>query len=145
MSEDDYIVDAPPPPKAVKRAAPAKQKPVVTSAPSVPAAAAAPEPARRGRPGKDKPTNKRLGRIKKGKEGEPAQFEPGGSHGAKNFDAAALAEELKLWWENDGGDSFIFQIADELWSRWPASSIVRRLPPARYSVTRNGSASSLQS
>lgn len=106
MNEADDIIDEP-----------SKQKVAVTSAPA----------ARRGRAGKDKPTNKRLGRIKKGKEGEPAQFEPGGSHGAKNFDAAAVAEELKLWWENDGGDSFIFQIAEELWSRWPASSIVKEI------------------
>lgn len=125
MNEDDYMLDAPPPPppKPVKRDKPAKQPPEAAAAPSEPAEAAP----RRGRPGKDKPTNKRLGRIKKGKEGEPAQFEPGGSHGAKNFDAAALAEELKIWWENDGGDSFILQIEDELWSRWPASSIVKEI------------------
>lgn len=116
--EDDYLVEPPPPPpsqphKATKTRATASQ--------------AADEPApRRGRK-EAKPTNKRLGRIKKGKVGEPAQFEAGGSHGAKNFDAEALAEELKIWWENDGGDSFIFQIADELWSRWPASSIVKEI------------------
>lgn len=81
-------------------------------------------------PKKEKPTNKRLGRVKKTKADEPAQFEPGRAAASKRFDdeeMRAIAEELRLWWENDGGDSFILQVEDELWSRWPAASIVKEI------------------
>jgi hypothetical protein len=73
----------------------------------------------------------RRGRVKPGKKGEPAQFQPGSAAPSQAFDPGQVCEELKLWWENDGGDQFVVQVSDELWSKWPVASIkqlARMLP-----------------
>ena len=85
----------------------------------------------------DKPRNPRDGRTKKGAKGEPAQFEAGKDAAApapQSFDEAEICEQLNLWWENDGGDSFVVKTGNDLWSRWPVSSIkqLARLIPDRW-------------
>lgn len=74
-----------------------------------------------------KKTSKRVGRIKKTDPDQPAEFEEGSSHPSRNFDPEEVCKAANLWWENDGGDSFIVQVGDDLWSRWPMTSIKKLL------------------
>lgn len=122
MSEDDYITEEPEVPASpvVK----AKGKP----------RAALPDPAERHvpKPGKkDNRSNPRDGKVTKA-EGKAAKHVPGAdAMPPKVFDAKEVCDELKLWWENDGGDSFIVQRGPELWSKWPVKAIkdlARKLP-----------------
>jgi hypothetical protein len=53
------------------------------------------------------PEKKRRGKATKEKRGKAAQFAPGAAEGPKEFDAAAVAKELHLYWENGGGETFI--------------------------------------
>lgn len=83
---------------------------------------------------KEKKTpNRRRGRVKKTQDDEPAEFEAGSAAPSKAFDPAEVCEELKLYWENDGGDSFVLEASEGLWSKWPESSIKKlaRLLPHR--------------
>lgn len=75
--------------------------------------------------------NPRLGRVRKGAPGEPAQFEEGSSAPPLNFDAEEIAEELKLWWENGEGQSWLIENDDKTWSSWPETKVkhlMRSLP-----------------
>ncbi len=85
-----------------------------------------------------KASNPRDGRAKKGKDGEAAVHVPGdaAAPAAQSFDEEEICKELNLWWENDGGDSFVVKTGkeNELWSRWPVSSIkqLARMIPGRW-------------
>jgi hypothetical protein len=65
---------------------------------------------------------KRRGKAVKDKRGEPATFVPGNGAGPKQFDAQAVAEEIKLYWENEGGDNFWINNAAG-WSKWPLKAL----------------------
>ena len=125
MNEDDYMMEEPPLPAAAsgkprpKRAVPASGGGGHVIAPP----ASQTSPAKGGKKG----TNKRLGRLKKTEADEPAQFEPGQAAASKLFEPEQLAAELRIYWENDGGDSFILQVEDELWSRWPKAALVAEI------------------
>lgn len=119
--EEDYMTEPPPPPAAE---VPPGRKAAPFSAPEP----MQPLPAKGGGgSGKKGTTNKRLGRVKKTADNEPAQFEPGGAAAPKVFDPAELAAELRIYWENDGGDTFILQVEDELWSRWPRPALEKEI------------------
>lgn len=74
---------------------------------------------------KTQPGNPRDGSVKKPDKDKPAELKKGRAKPPKGFDAAEFCEKLNLWWENDGGDTFIVQSTETLWSRWPMSSIVK--------------------
>ncbi|MBB5038252.1 hypothetical protein HNQ64_002510 [Prosthecobacter dejongeii] len=80
-----------------------------------------------------KAANPRDGKAKKGAKDEAATFSPGDAAAPKIFDVDQVCDELNLWWENDGGDSFVVKTGGELWSRWPVSSIkqLARMLPGR--------------
>src|SRR4051794_22383548 len=65
---------------------------------------------------------KRRGKAVKAERGEPAAFEPGSSAGPKVFDADAIAKDLNLWWENEGGDSFWIRNGSG-WCKWPLKAL----------------------
>lgn len=72
---------------------------------------------------KKKPSPRR-GRAVKAKKGEAAQFESGDAAGPKTFDPEEVAARLNLWWENEGGTSFIVgDVSSGVWSTWPEKSI----------------------
>lgn len=74
------------------------------------------------------PERKRRGKVKKPKEGAPAEFVPGGGEAPKEFDAGTLAERFNLWWENGTGEKFLVKDEDdEVWSEWPEGKIVKLL------------------
>lgn len=133
MNEEDYIIDEPPLPEAAKKPRAEASNSAPSSGPGRPLP---PLPRRGGKKG-EKPKNPRDGRTKRGGKGEPAKFEPGADAAPPDppsFDEGAICEALNLWWENDGGDSFVVKTGNELWSRWPVSSIkqLARLIPDRW-------------
>jgi hypothetical protein len=96
----------------------------------------------------EKEPKKRRGKAEKPKAGEPAVFVPGAATGPRDFNAAAVAEELHLWWENGGGQTFIvghdakllpgasagssggselFAAAPQTFSDWPESKVANLL------------------
>lgn len=90
-----------------------------------------------------KVASKRRGRVKPGTAGKPAEFVGGSAAPPKEFDAAAVAEDAGLWWENDGGESFIVNPAPNLWQRWPQKRVVvmlKNLPGRWISTVARGDA-----
>jgi hypothetical protein len=67
--------------------------------------------------------NKRRGRVKAGADGGPARFESGPAAAPKVFDAERLAEELRLYWENEGGTNYLLHGQDGSWSTWPEAKV----------------------
>jgi len=65
----------------------------------------------------------RRGRATKKKKGEAATFEPGGAAKPERFDAARIAEELGIYWEVQGGDSFWVSDANG-WAKWPKEALL---------------------
>ncbi len=73
-----------------------------------------------------KEPSKRRGRAKKSDGESPAEFQSGGAQKPRVFDAASVAEELSLWWENGGGTNYI--LGDGAgWSVWPEKKILNLL------------------
>lgn len=113
MDEADYITEEPDVPAAKPR--PLRPRAVRLQQ--------APPPSR----GKKGGRNPRDGRVKKGADDEPAQFESGSAAPPKNFDPEKIAEEAGLWWLNDGGEKFIIQIDEELWSIYTEKKTIKFL------------------
>lgn len=61
--------------------------------------------------------------MKPGKKGAPAEFEPGDAAPSRAFDEGKVCENLKLWWENGGGDNFVVETREGQWARWPMAAI----------------------
>ncbi|WP_395739313.1 hypothetical protein [Prosthecobacter sp.] len=80
---------------------------------------------------KKAPKNPRRGKMVADGEGK-AVFESGASAAApKFFDAAAVCEELRLWWYPEHGDAFVRQGPDGRWAQWTKDAVVdamRALP-----------------
>lgn len=130
MNEDDYFIEEPLPPAAPKK--PKKAEPEKKGITPI-SDDDAPAPAARGKK-VAKAVNPRDGRAKKGAKDQAGKFVPGDAEPPKGFDPAEVCESLNLWWENDGGDSFVINPGGgELWSRWPMSSIkqLARMMPGR--------------
>lgn len=64
----------------------------------------------------------RRGKAVKKERGKPAEFVNGSAAGPKEFDAAGVARELRIYWENEGGDSFWIENAAG-WSKWPLKAV----------------------
>lgn len=83
-------------------------------------------------PKTDAPANVRRGRVRKAEEGEAAAFEPGAAaEGPRVFDAAAVAEEMRVFWKSGDGDNFMMQGQDGRWARLTKDATVdsmRALP-----------------
>lgn len=129
MNEEDYIMDEP---SDLPAAEPRKLRIKVSRQKSQ--AQEDDAPAKPSRSKKVPAGNPRDGQAKKGKKDEAAKFVPGDAAAPKNFDPAEVCEALNLWWENDGGDSFVINPdGGDLWSRWPMSSIkqLARMLPGR--------------
>ena len=146
MNEDEYIIDEPPVPAAAARVKkPAKGKAEDVGAPEEPV------PVKKGKGKKDAAANPRDGRVKKGKDGEAAQFVPGdgAAPNAGVFDPKEICELVDLWWELDGGDTFVLRTGDKetgKWARWPMGAVkqyIRKIlkENGRYiaQATRKGS------
>jgi hypothetical protein len=67
--------------------------------------------------------NKRRGRVKAGAGGGPAQFETGPAAAPKVFDAERVAGELRLYWENGDGGSYLIHGENGSWSTWPETKV----------------------
>lgn len=65
----------------------------------------------------------RRGKAKKTKKGEAAEFEPGGAAKPESFDPERIAEQLGIYWEVQGGDSFWVSDANG-WSKWPKEALL---------------------
>lgn len=130
MEEDDYITDPPPPPPRKDTRTRVQQDDAVDSNDDESAPQVSPKRPKKG----EKVANPRDGRVSKPGKDKPAKPVPGADAAPpKGFDPGEVCEELKLWWENDGGDSFVIQTGDALWSKWPVTSIkqLARLLPGR--------------
>lgn len=122
MNPDDYIIEEPEVPTAlpVKRA-----KPVAEPLPMDRGDAKAPAKARPDKKGK--PANPCMGKVTKQK-GKAAKHVPGEAEApASPFDPAEICEVCGIWWQNDGGDTFIIRSDDGsetgVWSKWPMAAI----------------------
>ena len=152
MDDDDYVIEAPPVPEATYKPRAGAR---ATAAPfaslhtdggadggSVPAG---------GKKGGKKAPNPRAGKAKRGKDGEAAQIVPGdaAAPGAGSFDPQEICELVDLWWELDGGDTFVLRTGDKetgKWARWPMGAVkqyIRKIlkEQGRYiaQITRKGS------
>lgn len=61
--------------------------------------------------------NKRRGKVVKSGDDEAAAFVPGPAAGPPVFDAAKVAEELRIYWKIGDGDSFWMLSHDDRWVR----------------------------
>jgi hypothetical protein len=68
------------------------------------------------------PKKKRGGKAVK-VDGQPATHVAGRAAAPKVFEAAKVAEELRIWWENGDGTSFMVGDENGGWSRWPKESL----------------------
>ncbi len=71
--------------------------------------------------------NPRRGKIKEGAKGEAATFQPGSAAANVGFDAAAVAEELKLWWVDGAGDKYLIEMEGGRWSEWSERKVLKRM------------------
>lgn len=69
----------------------------------------------------DEPKKRRGNAVKK-ERGRPAEFVAGNGAGPKTFDAETVAGEMRLYWENEGGDNFWINNAAG-WSKWPLKAL----------------------
>ena len=75
--------------------------------------------------GQEASAPKRRGKAKKTQRGKPAEFQPGGAQKPKEFDKAAVAKDLDLWWEDGGGTSFhVGDGSGRSWSCWPETKVM---------------------
>ncbi len=86
-------------------------------------------------PNPKKEPSKRRGKAVKPKKGEPAEFQAGGAAAPKNFDPAAVAESLNIWWEAEGGDSFWVGDAQG-WAKWPKDALLDLCLASKHSVAK---------
>lgn len=79
----------------------------------------------------EKKGNPRRGKMAVDADGK-ASFESGSDAAApKFFDAAAVCEELNLWWNHERGDAFVLRGPDGRWAQWTKDAVVdamRALP-----------------
>ncbi|MCA0450979.1 MAG: hypothetical protein LCH62_14630 [Proteobacteria bacterium] len=109
-NEDEYLMEEPPVPAATHKPRPQT---------------AAAEPAANGKAKKIREPSARDGKAKKGKDGEAAKFVPGAAAPAQ-FDPQEICELVDLWWELDGGDTFVLRTGDKdtgKWARWPKGAV----------------------
>ncbi|WP_395734110.1 hypothetical protein [Prosthecobacter sp.] len=75
--------------------------------------------------------NPRRGKMAAGADGKAAFESGGGAAAPKFFEAAAVCEELKLWWNHERGDAFLLRGPDGRWAQWTKDAVVdamRSLP-----------------
>ncbi len=123
-----------------------------TDSPAVPlppdAAAPVPSVAGDGAVKKSEKKPRRGSALKKDRDAA-AVFAPGAGKAPREFDAAALAEGLHLWWEDGDGQSFMVgqqaraegangsaRMVPQIWSRWPEGKIVNLLRAKYVAVKR---------
>lgn len=73
----------------------------------------------------------RRGRVNKSADDVPATFETGGAAAPKAFDAEAVANEMRVFWQSGRGDTYLVQGADGRWHAWTQQAIIdlmRSLP-----------------
>lgn len=83
--------------------------------------------------------SRRRGRcVIQGRNGKKkAKFLPGSAAGPAEFDAAKVADDLRIWWEDGGGGNFLIENPEtKLWSEWPKPMVVN-LMRSRYVYTKS--------
>lgn len=71
-----------------------------------------------------KESSKRRGKAAKTGRGKAAEFEAGSASAPKGFDAASVAEELDMWWEDGGGANYyVGNGCGTMWSCWPEKKV----------------------
>ncbi len=78
----------------------------------------------------DKPTPKRRGKAVKPAKGKAAEFQAGGAAAPKEFDVETIVDEMRLYWEDGDGGTFVIGHGDapnQTWSRWPERKIINLL------------------
>lgn len=75
-----------------------------------------------------KEANPRRGKVKGPESGDAAVFDAGSSAAAPHgFDAAAIAEELGIYWHGGKGDTFLMRTKEGRWASWPMQATVDKM------------------